>query len=58
LGEEKKISHITRNLFVTMSANGRIGDAAKVRKSQGIRMLCYSMHLITSIIFLLFMRIL
>eukprot|EP00341_Mesodinium_pulex_P007418 CAMPEP_0116933120 /NCGR_PEP_ID=MMETSP0467-20121206/28839_1 /TAXON_ID=283647 /ORGANISM="Mesodinium pulex, Strain SPMC105" /LENGTH=211 /DNA_ID=CAMNT_0004613923 /DNA_START=50 /DNA_END=685 /DNA_ORIENTATION=+ len=30
LGEEKKISHITRNLFVTMSANGRIGDASKV----------------------------
>lgn len=30
LGEGSKISHITRNLFVTMSANGRIGDASKV----------------------------
>eukprot|EP01041_Mallomonas_annulata_P014498 gene14498-30865_t len=27
---EDKFSHITRNLFVTMSANGRIGDAPKV----------------------------
>jgi F-type H+-transporting ATPase subunit O len=27
---EKKISNITTNLLMTMSANGRIGDAAKV----------------------------
>lgn len=30
LGESSKFSHITRNLFVTMSANGRIADANKV----------------------------
>jgi F0F1-type ATP synthase delta subunit len=44
LAEEKKISHITRNLFVTMSANGRIGDASKVRKSLGTR--CYAIRCI------------
>lgn len=27
---DDRISHITRNLFTTMAANGRIGDAAKV----------------------------
>ena len=30
LVDEKKFSHITRNLFLTLSANGRIGDAARV----------------------------
>ena len=28
--DEKKFSHITRNLFMTLSANGRIGEASKV----------------------------
>jgi F-type H+-transporting ATPase subunit O len=28
--DENKISHITRNLFLTLSANGKIGEAGKV----------------------------
>jgi F-type H+-transporting ATPase subunit O len=28
--EENKVTHITRNLFLTLSANGKIGEAAKV----------------------------
>ena len=28
--DEKKFSHITRNLFMTLSANGRISEASKV----------------------------
>ena len=28
--EEDKISHITRNLFLVLAANGRIGEAGKV----------------------------
>ena len=28
--DENKISHVTRNLFLTLSANGKIGEASKV----------------------------
>jgi hypothetical protein len=30
LVQEPKFSHITRNLFLTLAANGRIGEAGKV----------------------------
>jgi F0F1-type ATP synthase delta subunit len=30
LVEEPKFSHLSRNLMLTMAANGRIGDAPKV----------------------------
>ncbi len=30
LFEESKFSHITRNLFLTLAANGRVGEAGKV----------------------------
>lgn len=28
--EEPKFSHVSRNLFVTLAANGRIGESAKI----------------------------
>lgn len=31
--DEKTFSHITRNLFLTLAANGRIGDSVKVINS-------------------------
>jgi len=30
LGSDEKISYITKNLFITMTANGRIGEVNKV----------------------------
>lgn len=30
LVQEPKFSHITRNLFLTLAANGRIGESSKV----------------------------
>lgn len=31
--EESKFSHITRNLFMTMAANGKLADASKVKNN-------------------------
>ncbi len=28
--EEPKFSHVSRNLFITLAANGRIGESAKI----------------------------
>jgi hypothetical protein len=33
--EEGKVTHITRNLFLTLSANGKIGESSKVSLSTG-----------------------
>lgn len=33
LFDEKKFTHITRNLFLTLSANGRVGEVNKVINS-------------------------